>query len=168
MKISMYAMSVELLVPMLQNLSGLLDKGRAHAEAKKFDLSVLVDARLAPDMLPFVKQIQIACDMAKNGVARLAGQEAPRFEDNEKTFDELKARIARTIDYIRGFDAGALEGSETRDIQISVPNRTFEFKGLSFLQRWLLPNFYFHVVTAYDILRHNGVDIGKADFLGKV
>jgi len=140
MKISMYSMSVETFLPMLATLSSVLNKGLKHAAEKKFEPSVLVNARLAPDMLPLSRQIQIACDMAKNGSSRLAGQEAPRFEDNETTIEELLARIARTID--------------------------LEMKGLPFLRTWALPNFYFHVVMTYAILRHNGIEIGKRDYLG--
>ncbi len=168
MKISMYSMSVEQLVPMLTNLSALLDKGLAHADAKDFDPSILANARLAPDMFPLTRQVQIACDMAKGGVARLAGQEPPRFEDDEKTIEELKARIAKTLDYIKGIPAGAFEGSEDRDIKIPLRDRALEMKGLPFLRGWVLPNFYFHVVTTYALLRHNGVEIGKREFLGNV
>ncbi len=145
-----------------------LDKAAAYAEAKKFDVSVLINARLAPDMLPFVKQIQIASDNAKFGVARLANLEAPKFEDNEKTFDELRARVKKTIDFIKSVPASAFEGAEDRDIKIVMPNRTIEMKGLTYLRGWVLPNVFFHVTTAYLILRHNGVDVGKRDFLGDV
>lgn len=168
MKISMYAMTVESFVPMLGNLSAILEKAAAYAAAKKFDPRVLVEARLAPDMFPLSRQIQIACDMAKNGVARLAGQEAPRFEDNETTLEELQARIEKTIGYVKSIPASALEGAEDRDITIPLRDRTLEMKGLPFLQKWAIPNFYFHVTTAYAILRHNGVDLGKRDFLGAV
>ncbi len=166
MKISMHTMSVEAFVPTLTGLSKILDKAAQHAAAKKFDPSVLVNARLAPDMFPFVKQVQIACDFAKNSTARLAGQEAPRFEDNEQTIDELKTRIAKTLDYVKSVRPDTFEGAEDRDIKLSFPNgMSLEFKGLPFLRDWALPNFYFHAVTAYDILRHNGVDIGKRDYL---
>jgi hypothetical protein len=168
MKISMYSMSVEQLVPILTNLSALLDKGLAHADTKDFDPSILANARLAPDMFPLTRQIQIACDMAKGGVARLAGQEPPRFEDNEKTIEELKARIEKTLDYIKGIPASAFEGSEDRDIKIPLRDRALDMKGLPFLRGWVLPNFYFHVVTTYALLRHNGVEIGKREFLGNV
>src|SRR5205085_2556563 len=122
---------------------------------------------LAPDMLPLSKQVQIACDLAKNSAARLAGLEPPRFEDNEKTIEELRARIAKTVEYLKSIPAGALEGSEERDIKVPAGERTLEFKGLAFVQRWAIPNVFFHVTTAYNILRHNGVDIGKRDFLRK-
>jgi hypothetical protein len=114
------------------------------------------------------KQVQIACDIAKNSAARLAGMEPPRFEDNEKTIEELRARIARTIDYLKSIPAAALEGSEERDIKVPAGERTLEFKGLGFLQRWAIPNTMFHVTTAYNILRHSGVEIGKRDFLGNL
>lgn len=167
MQISMHAMSVGLFIPMLRNLSVILDKGTASAVARKFDPAVLAGARLAPDMLTLTRQVQLASDFAKNSTARLAGQEPPKFEDNEVTLDELKARIARTIAYLQGVPAAALEGAEDRDISIPLRDRKLEMKGLPFLQRWALPNFYFHVVTAYDILRHNGVDVGKMDYLGR-
>jgi uncharacterized protein len=166
MKISMHTMVVDQCVHMLQNLSKILDKGVAHADAKKFDSTVLLNARLAPDMFPLSRQIQIACDMIKNGAARLAGQEAPKFEDTEKTMDELKARIARTIDYVKSLPTNALEGSEDRDIRIPLRTDTIEMKGLPYVREWILPNFYFHVTMVYALLRHNGVDLGKSDFLG--
>jgi hypothetical protein len=162
----MYTMSIESFLPMLASLSTLLDKALAHATAKKFEPSVLVNARLAPDMFPLSRQIQIACDAAKIGSARLAGQEAPRFEDKETTIEELRARVQRTIEYLKSIPASAFDGAEDRDIKIPVRERTLEMKGLPYLRTWALPNFYFHVVTTYAILRHNGVQIGKPDFLG--
>jgi uncharacterized protein len=166
MKISMHALSIDIFTHVLGNLSAILEKGAALAAAKKFDPSVLVASRLAPDMLPLARQVQIACDIAKSGAARLAGVEAPRFEDNEKTIEELRTRIARTIDYLKTIPASAFEGAEERDIKVPAGERTLEFKGLAFLQRWALPNVFFHVTTAYNILRHNGVEIGKRDYLG--
>ncbi len=168
MKISVSAMSIDIFTQALANLSAILDKGVAHATAKKFDSAVLVTSRLAPDMLPLSKQVQIACDLSKNSIARLAGVEPPRFEDNEKTIEELKARIARTIDYLKSVPPASLEGSEDRDIKVPAGERTLQFKGLAFVQRWAIPNVFFHVTTAYNILRHNGVDIGKRDFLGNI
>jgi uncharacterized protein len=165
MKISMYAMSVDTFVPNLEMLSKLLEKGVKHAADKKFEPAILVNARLAPDMLPLSRQIQIACDMAKNGSARLAGQEAPRFEDNESTMDELLKRIARTNEYLKSIPASAIDGSEDRDVKVPLRDRTLEMKGLPFLKTWMLPNFYFHIVTTYDILRHNGVELAKRDYL---
>lgn len=167
MKISMHAMSVGQFVPMLGNLAAILDKGVASATTRKFEPAVLASDRLAPDMLPFTRQIQLSCDFAKNSAARLAGQEAPKFEDNETTFPELKARIDKTLAYLKTIPASAIDGMEDRDIKIPIRDWTLEMKGLQFVQRWALPNFYFHVVTAYNILRHNGVDIGKMDFLGR-
>jgi hypothetical protein len=166
MKISVHALSVDVFANALGNLSALLEKGLASATARKFDPGVLVGSRLAPDMLPLSRQVQIACDIAKNSSSRLAGMEPPRFEDNEKTIEELRARIARTIDYLKGLPVSAFEGSEDRDIKVPSGDRTLEFKGLDFLQRWAIPNVFFHVTTAYNILRHNGVDLGKRDFLG--
>jgi uncharacterized protein len=168
MKISMHALSVDIFTQALGNLAAILEKGAAHATAKKFDPHVLVTSRLAPDMLPLSNQVQIACDAAKNAVGRLSGTEPPKFEDNEKTIDELRTRVARTIDYLKSVSASALEGSEDRDIKVPAGGRTLEFKGLVFLQRWAIPNVYFHVTTAYNILRHNGVEIGKRDFLGNL
>lgn len=166
MKITVHALSIDVFVQTLGNLSAILEKGVAHAAAKKFDSNVLVTSRLAPDMLPLSKQVQIACDLAKNSAARLAGVEPPRFEDNEKTIEELRGRIAKTIEYLKTLPAGSVDSSEERDIKVPAGERTLEFKGLAFLQRWAIPNVFFHVTTAYNILRHNGVDIGKRDFLG--
>jgi hypothetical protein len=166
MKVSIHSLAVEQVSHTLNQMLGFLDKAVAYADAKKFDVSVLINARLAPDMLPFVKQIQIASDNAKFGVARLAAVDAPKFEDNEKTIDELRARIKKTIDFIQSVPAAAFEGGEDRDIKIVIPNRTFEMKGLTYLRGWVLPNVFFHVTAAYLILRHNGVDVGKRDFLG--
>ena len=166
MKISMHAMSHDVFKKSLTQLLHIMEKGVASAKARSFDVSVLVNARLAPDMLPFVKQIQLTSDFAKNSMARLAGIEAPKFEDSETTMDELVARVKKTLDYIGTVSAAALEGSETRDIKIPLRDRTLEMKGLPFLQNWAIPNFFFHYVTAYNLLRHNGVDVGKRDFLG--
>ena len=166
MKISVHALSVDIFTHVLGSLSAILEKGTALAATKKFDSSVLVTSRLAPDMLPLARQVQIACDTAKNGAARLGGLEAPRFEDNEKTIEELRTRIARTIDYLKTIPVSAFEGAEERDIKVPAGERTLEFKGLAYLQRWALPNLFFHATTAYNILRHNGVEIGKRDYLG--
>jgi uncharacterized protein len=166
MKISMYAMSHDVFKKALSQLLHLMEKGVASAKARNFDTSVLVAARLAPDMLPFVKQIQLTSDFAKNSMARLAGVDPPKFEDNETTMEELFARVRKTLEYIDSVPATALDGSETRDIKIPLRDRTVEFQGLEFLQNWALPNFFFHHVTAYNLLRHNGVDVGKKDYLG--
>jgi hypothetical protein len=168
MKITMHTMAVDQCAHILANLAAILDKGVAYAQTKKFDPGVFVGSRLAPDMLPLSRQVQIASDMVKNGVARLAGQEAPRFEDNEQTIDELKARIAKTIDFIKSVPASAFEGSEDRDIVIPLRDQKMEMKGLPYLRGFVLPNFYFHVTMVYALLRHNGVDLGKRDFIGAV
>ncbi len=166
MKISMYGMSVGQFLPTLANLRKILDKAAANAKTRKFETNVLVNARLAPDMFTLARQLQLTCDFAKNSSARLAGLEAPRFEDNETTFDELQARIDKTVAYLKTIPAAAIDGQEERDIKIPLRDRTLEMKGLVFVQNWVLPNFYFHAVTAYNILRHNGVDLGKQDYLG--
>jgi len=159
-------MAIDTFVPMLRSLSKIFDKAIAHAKTKSFDNAVLANARLAPDMFPLIKQVQIACDTAKNGTARLLGQEPPKFADNEQTLEELKARIEKTIDYLEKADRSALKGAEERDIRIPLPkDLLLEMTGLQYLRDWALPHFYFHVVTAYDILRHNGVEIGKFDYL---
>jgi hypothetical protein len=166
MQISMHSMSQAVFKKALTQLLHLMDKAAASAKARNFDVSVLVGSRLAPDMLPFSRQIQLASDFAKNSMARLAGVEAPKFDDVETTMDELVARVRKTIEYIDTVSSPALEGSETREVVIKLRDRTLQFPGLEFLQVWALPNFFFHHVTAYNLLRHNGVDIGKRDFLG--
>jgi hypothetical protein len=168
MKISMYEACVPMFIHTLGNLRAILEKGAAHAEAKKFDASVLANSRLFPDMLPLIKQIQIASDVAKGAAARLAGIEPPRFEDNEQTFPELIARIDKTLEFLRTVKPENLEGSEDRTITLKLRDTTREFRGLTFLRHWAIPNFFFHVTTAYNILRHNGVELGKADYLGRV
>jgi len=166
MKAPMYAFSVDLFVNILGNLSWLLERGEQSATSRKIDPAVLLGSRLAPDMFPLTRQVQIACDLAKNSASRLAGREPPRFEDTETTIPELRARIARVIDYLKSLPVSAFEGSETRDIKVPAGERTLEFKGVDFAERWAIPNVFFHVTTAYNILRHNGVDIGKRDFIG--
>jgi hypothetical protein len=166
MKISMHTMSVDIFARALGNLSACLEKGQAYAAQRKFEPAVLLGSRLAPDMLPLTRQVQIASDISKNAVARLAAREPPRFPDTETSFEELHARIARTLDYLKSVPASALEGAETRDIKFPSGDRTLEFKGLDYLQHWAIPNVFFHVTTAYAILRHNGVELGKRDFLG--
>ena len=170
MKITMHSIATETFVPMLKSLSHVLDKGAAHARASKSDPAALVNSRLAPDMYTLVQQVQLACDQANDATARLSGQDTPQFETNEKTLDELKARIAKTIQYVQSVRATAFEGAEDREIMIPIPedNMEFEMNGLQFLRDWALPHFYFHVVTAYDILRQNGVDIGKRDYMTQV
>jgi uncharacterized protein len=166
MALSMYTASVPVFQHMLRNLSHILDKGEANAQARKFDPSVLASFRLAPDMLPFIKQVQIACDAAKLAVSRIGGVEAPKFEDSETTFPELKARIQKTLDFLATVPADKLDGTEDRDITFPVGrDNTRTMKAQAYLTTWALPNFFFHVTTAYAILRHNGVDLGKPDYL---
>ena len=162
----MYQASVPRFANILKNLSAILDKAQAHAEAKKIDPLVLSNARLYPDMLPMKRQVYIACDTAKNAVARIAGVEPPKHEDVEETFAELKARIAKTIDFIQTFKPAQIDGSEDKAIHLKLGQREVDFKGMQYLLGHALPNFYFHIVTAYDILRHNGVEVGKRDYLG--
>jgi uncharacterized protein len=166
MTISMSSASLPVFRTMLENLGHMLDKGAAHAEARKFDPAVLLQYRLAPDMLPFTKQIQIACDGPKNGAARIAGIEAPRYEDNEASFAELKARIQKTLDWLATVPADKLDGTEDKDITFPVGrDKTRTMKAEAYLKHWVLPNLFFHVTTAYAILRHNGVELGKSDYL---
>jgi hypothetical protein len=165
MQISVYTMTVEAFLPMLANLSKQLDKAAEFATAKKFDSSVLANARLAPDMFSLIKQVQLTTDFAKSGTARLAGIDPPKFEDNEQTLAELQARIKKTIDFVSSVKADSFKGAEERDIVIPMRDTKLEFKGLVYLRNWVLPNFYFHMTAAYSILRHNGVDVGKRDFL---
>jgi uncharacterized protein len=168
MALSMYQTSVPIFVKTLGNLSAILDKGAAYAAAKKVDQSVLLGYRIAPDMLAFVRQVQIACDFAKGATARLAGMAVPAWEDTEKSIDDLKARIAKTIDYVKGFKPEQIDGSEDRDIQVTVAGNPVTYKGQPYLLHSVLPNFFFHTTTAYDILRHCGVEVGKRDFIGQV
>lgn len=162
----MHSASVPIFVRMLTNVLAWLDKAEAHAAAKKFETSVYLGARLAPDMLNFTKQIQIACDTVKFCVARLAGVESPKFEDNETTLAELRARIDATIAYVKSIPAAQVDGSEERDITIPRRDGSMVMKGEAYLKHFALPNFFFHVTTAYALLRHNGVEIGKMDYLG--
>ena len=166
MAISMYSASVPVFTRMLGHLAAWLDKAEAHAQAKKFDTSVYLAARLAPDMLPFTKQIQIACDAAKFGVARLAGVEAPKFEDNEASLAELRERIRKTLEFVRSVPVAAIEGTDDKDITVPRRDGNIVLKGEFYLKHYVQPNLYFHVVTAYALLRHNGVDLGKSDYLG--
>jgi uncharacterized protein len=166
--LSMHALSVPVYEKMLGNLSAILDKGAAFAAQKKVEPAVLLGMRLAPDMLPLTRQVQIACDFAKGSVARLAGQEPPKWDDTEASFDELKARIARTIEFMHGFAAAEVDAGEARQITLAVRGETKVVGGTPYLLAMALPNFYFHVTTAYAILRHAGVDVGKRDFIGAV
>lgn len=166
MTISMSSASLPVFKAMLGNLSHILDKGQAHVEARKFDPVALLQYRLAPDMLPFTRQVLIACDAAKNGVARISGVEAPRFEDNEASFPELKARIQKTLDYLATVRGESMDGTEEKDITFPIGrDKTRTMKAEAYLKHWALPNFFFHITMAYAILRHNGVDLGKADYL---
>ena len=166
MSFTMYDASIPPMIRTLQNLSKILDKAIAQAAADKIDLATLLDARLAPDMFPFTRQIQIATDAAKGAAARLAGHEPPRFPATETTFPELKARIAKTIAFLQGVKAEQLAGSEDREIKIVTPKMKLELNGRDFLTGHALPNFYFHVTTAYGLLRQKGIQIGKKDYLG--
>ena len=167
MTISMYTASVPYFLRQLKNLKAILDKGAAHAQAKKFDPIVLFNARLAPDMLPLVRQVQIASDNAKGCAARLAGIDPPKYEDNETSYAQLGERIDKTIAFLKTLKPAQIDGSEGREIVLKFPNNTFTFKGQDYLSFFAIPNFTFHCVTAYNILRHNGVEIGKSDFLGR-
>lgn len=166
MTISMFQASVPRLINTLNNLSHILDKAQAHIDAKKIDASALIQFRLYPDMLNFTRQVQIASDTAKGVVARLAGVEIPAYEDNEQSIADLKARIAKTIAFIQGFKPEQIDGTEDKDIITKRGEKETHYKGMQFLLGHAIPNVYFHITTAYAILRHNGVEIGKRDYLG--
>jgi hypothetical protein len=168
MPLTMYSASVPVFVRMLGNVGTWLDKAEAHAAAKKFDPSVYLTARLAPDMLPLPKQIQIACDAAKFCIARLAGSEAPKFEDSETTIPELRERIAKTLAYVKSVPAAQIDGTDAKDVSVPRRDGSMTMKGEDYLRHFVLPNFYFHVTTTYALLRHYGVELGKADFLGSM
>lgn len=164
--LSMHAISAPVFVRMLGNLSAILDKGAAFAEHKKIDPKVLLDMRLAPDMFPLTRQVQLACDFAKGAVARLAGQEPPKWDDNEASIAELKARIARTVEFVQGFKVADVDAGATRELTLQVRGETRVVGGTPYLLTMAMPNFYFHLTTAYAILRHAGVELGKRDFIG--
>jgi len=166
MAINIYQTSVPAFLQILGSLSSILTKAATYAEAKKIDPSVLVNARLAPDMLALARQIQIATDHAKGATARLAGIDVPSFPDSETTIAELQQRIQKTVDFIKGVKPAQFEGAEDRDVTLSIAGQKITWKGTVYLVHFALPNFYFHASTAYDILRHNGVEIGKRDFIG--
>jgi hypothetical protein len=166
MALSIYQISIPVFVRTLNNLTVILDKAAAHAEAKKIDPSVFINARLAPDMFPFARQIQIATDGVKGCVARLADIEIPSYADTETTFPELQARIAKTLAFVNSVGAEQIEGSEARTVILKLRGGEMQFLGLPYLLDFVLPNLYFHATTAYAILRHNGVEIGKLDYLG--
>ena len=166
MTISMSSASLPIFKNTLRNLSHVLGKGLAHAQARKFDPSVLTQFRLAPDMLPFARQGLIACDGPKNGIARISGVEAPKFEDNETTIEELQARIQKTLDWLATVPADKIDGAEAKEITFPVgKDKTRTMTGEAYLKHWMLPNFFFHISMAYAILRHNGVELGKSDYL---
>jgi hypothetical protein len=164
--LSMYEATIPSLMRTLHNLATILKLGEIHAEVKKIDPMILLSARLFPDMYPLTRQVQIATDMSKGAAARLAGLEIPKYEDNEKTFDELQSRLAKTIAFIDTVKPSQMNGSESREIIITIRNVDLKFNGQDYLLKWVNPNVYFHVTTAYNILRHNGVELGKSDFLG--
>lgn len=166
MTISMYQASAPRFSNTLKNLSAILDKAQAHVDAKKLDAAAFTGYRLYPDMFPMVRQVQAACDTAKGAVARLAGVEVPKHEDTEQTFADLKARIAKTIAFIQSVQPAQVDGSEDREIVLKMRSGEVKFKGMQYLLGHALPNFYFHVTTAYNILRHNGVEVGKRDYIG--
>jgi hypothetical protein len=167
MSVTMYSLSIPVFRRSLSCLSAILDKAVAFAQERKIDPVALLGARLYPDMFTFTRQVQLASDFAKGAAARLAGEAPPKFDDVEVSFDQLKERIARTIALLDGFGPARIDGSEQRPIEIKTPTRTLQFSGLDFLTQFALPNFFFHVTTAYAILRHNGVPIGKEDFVGR-
>jgi uncharacterized protein len=166
MSLSMYQASVPAFLQMLGGLAGVLTKAEAFAAERKIDAAVLLNYRLAPDMFPLIRQIRIAADFAKSCPARLAGVEMPSYADNETSFAELKARLARTVAFVQGFQPEAIDGSEEREIAITVGGQPMTFKGQQYLVNFVLPNFYFHTTTAYAILRHCGVPLGKRDYMG--
>ena len=166
MHISMYQASAPRFANTLQNLAAILDKAQAHAAARKIDEQVLTSSRLYPDMFALARQVQIACDTAKGAVARLAGVEIPAHEDTERSFDELKARIAKTLAFIATLKPAQIDGTEDREIVLKIQGKELPYRGMQYLLGRAWPNFYFHVTTAYNILRHNGVELGKGDFIG--
>ena len=168
MSISMYNVSIPVFTLTLTNLSAILDKAASYAETKKVDPKAMPQARLIADMLPLSAQIQIACDTAKGAAARLAGVDVPKHEDTEATLPELKARVAKTLDFIKTIKPEQVQGSETREIVLQFPQTTLKFTGINYLTNFVLPNFFFHVTMAYALLRKNGVDLGKRDFLGAI
>jgi hypothetical protein len=166
MPISMHQASIPVFVKMLNAQAGVLKKAAAQAEARKIDPAALLTARLYPDMFTLTRQVQIACDFAKGCAARLAGAEIPKYEDNETSFAELDARIAKTVAFLGGFKPDQIDGTESKAISFKAGQREFNMDGVTYLLYFAMPNFYFHITTAYDILRHNGVEIGKRDFMG--
>jgi hypothetical protein len=168
MTLSVHAITVPVFTRALTNLSAILDKALVHCEAKKIDPAVLLGMRLYPDMFPLLRQVRIACDFAKGSCARLAGQEVPQWEDNEVTFADLKARIQRTIDFISTFTPAQIDAAPGRDVTVTMRGENKTFESMHYLLTMALPNFWFHATTAYAILRHAGVELGKKDFIGPV
>lgn len=168
MTISVYDISIPALSRGLTNLSAILDKAAAHAAARKYDSSTLVNLRLFPDMHPLTRQVQIACDTAKGAAGRLAGIEIPKHEDNETTLDELKQRIAKTANFLKTVSPDQVNGAEARSIEIKFPTGAWKFTALAYITDFVLPNFYFHESMVYALLRESGVEIGKTDFLGAI
>ena len=166
MSFSMYSSSIPVFVRYLDNLSAILAKGATHASEKDIDGAILVSGRLYPNMFPLSRQVQIACDVVKGAAARLSGVEAPKFEDNEASFEELQSRISNTIEYLNSVPEDKINGTEDKEIKMQAGPNELEFIGSDYLTLWALPNLYFHVTTTYNILRHNGVELGKMDFLG--
>jgi len=163
---SIYSASIPVFKQILNSLHNILDKAETHAADKKIDPAALLQFRLFPDMLPFTRQVQIACDFAKGAAARLGGLDVPSYDDKEATFAELKERIQKTLAYIDSVPQDAIEGSETRAITTGSGEKTKHFTGQTYLFHYALPHFFFHATTAYDILRHNGLDVGKKDYIG--
>ncbi|MGH8193807.1 MAG: DUF1993 domain-containing protein [Woeseiaceae bacterium] len=168
MAISTFDQTVSALSRMLLNLDEIVSKAEQYAQERKIDADVLIQARLYPDMLPFVAQIRIATDTAKGAAARLSGSDLPKWEDDEVTFGDVHARIRKALNYLSTFKPEQFEGAEDKAIEMKLPNRTLNFSGRDYVLGFVLPNFYFHVTTAYNILRHNGVAVGKQDFLGGI
>ena len=166
MTISMYDICIPALTRGLNNLSAILDKASAHAEARKFDSLVLAQSRLFPDMHPLTRQVQIACDTAKGAAGRLAQAEIPKHDDTETTIAELKARIAKTISYLKTITPAQMQGAESREVELKFPSGAWKFGGLAYLTEFVLPNFYFHVSMVYALLRKSGIEVGKGEFLG--
>jgi len=165
MSIAIYDLTVASFIHGLKALAGLLDKAKAHAAAANYDPNVLASARLYPDMFAFARQVQLATDFAKGAVARLSGQEPPKWADTETTLDELKERLAKALDYLAAYTPHMFDGAESRMIELKTPTRAFSFNGRDFVLQWAIPNFNFHCTTAYNLLRHNGVPVGKLDYL---
>jgi hypothetical protein len=168
MTLSMYQASVPVFLHGLKNISAILDKAAAQAAERKIEPTVFLNDRLAPDMFPLTRQVQIATDNAKGAAARLAGLEVPKFEDVEKSFEELQQRLARVRDFVQSVEPAQIDGSEEREIILSIGGQAMTFSGQSYLFHFALPNFFFHLTTAYAILRHNGISIGKRDFIGAI